>query len=216
MERYGPGLVTVDRPPGRLAERTRQLLWGTFHCISLRKMTRQNGSQLVSELVLMFPAEIRGQDVKLSANLRVNLSPLTSGSCGTITKTLASSSDLSLRLRPFFPPPLTSLQHWSTHARAQFRKTNETEKPQTFPISQWPWGLEVKYWILNKILRASNYRDPSALTLALPGVRGQVGPQFIDHLARSEQEAVLVDIGELSCNWEEGKAVLSDTVNFPS
>lgn len=105
MERYGPGLVTVDRPPGRLAERTRQLLWGTFHFISLRKMTRQNGSQLVSELVLMFPPEIRGQDVKLSANLRVNLSPLTSGSCETITKTLASSSDLSLRLRPFFPPP---------------------------------------------------------------------------------------------------------------
>ena len=78
MERYGPGLVTVDRPPGRLAGRTRQLLWGTFHFISLRKMTRQNGSQLVSVLVLMFPAEIRGQDVKLSVNLRVNLSPLTS------------------------------------------------------------------------------------------------------------------------------------------
>ena len=137
MERYGPGLVTVDRPPGRLAERTKQLLWGTFHFISLRKMTRQNGSQLVSVLVLMFPAEIRGQDVKLSVNLLT--SPLISGSCQTITKSLASSSDLSLRLRPFCPPPpLTTLQHWSTHARAQFRKTNETEKPQTFPISQWP------------------------------------------------------------------------------
>ena len=72
-------------------------------------MTRQNGSQLVSELVLMFPAEIRGRDVKLTVNLIVNLSPLTSGSCGTITKTLASSSDLSLRLRPFFPLSSTGL-----------------------------------------------------------------------------------------------------------
>ena len=75
-------------------------------------MTRQNGSQLVSELVLMFPAEIRGRDVKLTVNLIVNLSPLTSGSCETITETLwtlTSSSDLSLRLRPFFPLSSTGL-----------------------------------------------------------------------------------------------------------
>ena len=68
----------------------------------------QRYSYIVRAAVLMFPAQIRGQDVKLTVNLIVNLSPLTSGSCETITETLASSSDLSLRLHPSWPTPVTT------------------------------------------------------------------------------------------------------------
>ena len=107
----------------------------------------QRYSYIVRAAVLMFPAQIRGQDVKLTVNLIVNLSPLTSGSCQTITETLASSSDL--RLHPFLPAPV-SHHCWCPHARAQFRKTNETEKPQTFPISLAVRFrskiLTIKYW----------------------------------------------------------------------
>ena len=92
----------------------------------------------------MFPAELRGQDVKLTVNLIVNLSPLTShqwlvrDNYGDSRPVIRSQSQITSFLA-------STSHHCSTHARAQFRKTNETEKPQTFPISLAVSGLEVKY-----------------------------------------------------------------------